>query len=75
MTNWQDSAELVTVAEASRLLGVHRQTVGNWLNHGVLPFVRLPSGQRRIRRVDVDEILTPRINVDGESRVFRTAVS
>lgn len=66
---------LLTVAETARLLGVSDYTVRRWAHDGELPYIQLPGGQRRIRRVDVDAILTPRINVDGESRVFRTAVS
>lgn len=73
--NLVQHSELLTATEVAQIFGVTPQAVSAWMRNGHLPYVQLPGGGRRVRRVDVDEILTPRINVDGESQVFRTAVS
>lgn len=40
--------------EAADYLGVGRSTLDNWRNAGYLFFAKLPSGQLRIRRADLD---------------------
>jgi excisionase family DNA binding protein len=48
---------MLTTAEVAELLGVDRHTVSRWIRLGQLRAVRLPSGQFRIRRTDVDKLL------------------
>jgi excisionase family DNA binding protein len=48
--------ELVQVRHAARELGVHENTLRRWEEAGLIRAVRLPSGVRRFRRQDVDEL-------------------
>jgi excisionase family DNA binding protein len=57
----------ISTGEVARLLGVHRTTVVDYINRGLLPARRLPTGRFRIRREDalkllraVDDDLKPR---------------
>ena len=52
--------DLIGRAEAARLLGVAPETVTHWANSGKLSYVRLPSGHRRYRLEDVQELLSQR---------------
>jgi excisionase family DNA binding protein len=52
---------VLTRAEAAQLLGVHPSTVARWAVAGLLPCVRTPSGQRRYRSQDVEELLNKRL--------------
>jgi diguanylate cyclase (GGDEF)-like protein/PAS domain S-box-containing protein/excisionase family DNA binding protein len=55
------SGELVTIAEAARLAGVHRNTVRSWCASGRLSSVRINRrGDRRIRRPDVERFVARR---------------
>jgi excisionase family DNA binding protein len=50
-------AELVGIREAARRLGVHENTIRNWVEHGRMQFVRLPvSGFRRLDARDVERL-------------------
>lgn len=40
--------ELLTVAETAKLLSTGDQSVRNWMSEGLIPYVKLPSGQYRI---------------------------
>jgi excisionase family DNA binding protein len=51
------SDDLLTTAEAARMLRVSQKTIGRWVRLGQLPAVRLPSGQLRIKRAEVDRLL------------------
>jgi len=51
------SDELLTTAQVARLLNVSQKTVARWARLGKIKAVRLPSGQLRIRRSDVDRLL------------------
>jgi len=53
---------LLTRAEAAQVLGVHPSTVTRWAAAGLLPCVRTPSGERRYRSRDVEELLNQRPN-------------
>jgi excisionase family DNA binding protein len=44
------STETITVREAARLLGVHENTVRRYVDRGLIPAERLPTGVRRIKR-------------------------
>jgi excisionase family DNA binding protein len=46
--------DLIKIREAARQLGVHENTIRNWVEQGKLQFVRLPgSGYRRVDARDV----------------------
>ena len=57
MTRRITGPPLLTRAEAARVLGVHPSTVTRWAAAGLLPCVRTPSGERRYRSHDVEELL------------------
>jgi excisionase family DNA binding protein len=48
--------ELMQVRAAARELGVHENTLRRWEEAGFIQAVRLPSGVRRFRVDDVDEL-------------------
>src|SRR6185503_17716129 len=54
----KSAAELLTLGEAARLAGVHRETVRAWTRKGALSTVR-PAGGRdlRVRRVDLERLI------------------
>jgi excisionase family DNA binding protein len=47
-------------SEAATYLGISGETLRRWADDRKIRHVRLPSGQRRYRRIDLDEVLTPR---------------
>lgn len=49
-------SDLVGVRQAAKTLGVHENTLRRWEERGLLRAVRLPSGVRRFRSEDVDEL-------------------
>lgn len=58
--------DLLTPREAARLLGVHYDSVLSYIASGALPaldFTRGRGGRAtyRIRRVDLEEFLTPKL--------------
>ena len=55
------AAELITLSEAARLAGVHRDTVRGWCDRGELPSIRHGKRQElRLRRGDLDRLLADR---------------
>jgi diguanylate cyclase (GGDEF)-like protein/excisionase family DNA binding protein len=55
------AAELITLSEAARLAGVHRDTVRAWAAKGDLKAIREPHGRRiRLRRGDLERLLEQR---------------
>jgi len=52
--------DVLTRAETAQVLGVHPSTVSRWADSGLLPHIRTPSGERRYRRGDVEELLNRR---------------
>lgn len=52
------SGNLLTTTQAAEMLGVSRDTVARWIRLGQLPAVRLPSGQYRVKREDVERVLS-----------------
>ncbi len=55
------SGELITIAEAARLAGVHRNTVRSWCATGRLSSVRINRrGDRRVRRPEVEQFVVRR---------------
>jgi excisionase family DNA binding protein len=49
-------AQLMQVRQVAQTLGVHENTVRRWEERGLLQAVRLPSGVRRFRPQDVEEL-------------------
>jgi len=47
---------LLTIAEASRELRVHQNTLRRWADTGIIPVTRLPSGYRRWSPEQIEEI-------------------
>lgn len=43
----------ITIRDSARVLGVHENTIRNWINKGLLKAQRLPSGVRRVSRSEV----------------------
>lgn len=60
-------SEWIGIREAAERLSVHENTVRNYIARGYLPAMTLPSGVRRLRAVDVAQLLpaTARTNVRG----------
>lgn len=51
---------MLTAGEVARWAKVHVTTVWRWEAEGILPAVRVGAGIVRFRRVDVEELLTPK---------------
>ena len=49
--------ELLRVGEFAAILRVNPRTVRRWLSSGLVKFVRLPSGERRIPGLELEAIL------------------
>ncbi|MGN6187370.1 MAG: MerR family transcriptional regulator [Conexibacter sp.] len=49
-------AQLMQVRQAARALGVHENTIRRWEERGLLHAVRLPSGVRRFRPEDIEQM-------------------
>ncbi len=50
---------MLTTTQAAELLNVDRATIARWIRHGQLAAIKLPSGQYRVRRSDLDRLLKP----------------
>lgn len=56
-----DPEHFLTVRDTARLLGVHENTVRNWVREGVLPDARVPGSRYlRFRARDVDHLIAQR---------------
>jgi excisionase family DNA binding protein len=49
-------AQLMQVRQAAQALGVHENTIRRWEQRGLLQAVRLPSGVRRFRSEDIEQM-------------------
>ena len=47
------SVEMIPLREAAQRLGVHENTVRNWIDRGLIIGSRLPSGTRRLPAAEV----------------------
>lgn len=54
------SQKLLTPLETADVLRVHKVTIYRWIKEGKLPFIRLPSGDVRIRETELDKWLDSR---------------
>jgi excisionase family DNA binding protein len=52
----EDPTRSLTLSQAAKALGVHPNTVRNWVNRGQVPAMRLPSGHRRFTRDQIEAI-------------------
>jgi excisionase family DNA binding protein len=59
--------ELVSTLVAAQLLQVSDETVRRWAADGLIRHIRMPSGQIRFRRSDLEAILRP-IEPNDDSR-------
>ena len=50
---------LLTSSDAATLLDVSDETIRRWAEARLIAHIRLPSGQLRFRRADIDLILQP----------------
>jgi excisionase family DNA binding protein len=53
-----DYDELLTTGQVARILNVGRQAVNKWVKKGQLKAVRTPGGHIRIRRSDIDRVVS-----------------
>lgn len=60
MTRKIVAPDVLTRGEAAWVLNVHPSTVARWAATGFLPSFRIPSGQRRYRKADVEDLLNSR---------------
>lgn len=51
------SDEWLTTRRAAELMGVSRDTIARWIRLGQLPAMRLPSGQYRVRRAEIERLM------------------
>ena len=54
--------ELVSPAEARKALGISNQTLGKYLEAGLIDGVLLPSGHRRYTRESIERITRTRVS-------------
>jgi excisionase family DNA binding protein len=74
MSSVDDEPPFLSVGETARLLGVHENTVRNWVKSGVLTTARPPGAkQHRFARDEVDRLLRERGKVTSSvGRPLRT---
>lgn len=53
----EQSDEIITMAEAARALGKSPQTVGRWIQDGLLNAVRMPTGIFHLRKSELNKFL------------------
>jgi excisionase family DNA binding protein len=46
----------IAISEAADRLGVHENTVRNWIDHGLLDGYRTPTGRRKLRLKSVERL-------------------
>lgn len=56
--------ELVRVTDSALLIGMSRRTIYNWINQGILPTSKSPSGSTLINIKDLDNTLILRMQLD-----------
>jgi putative resolvase len=56
---------LLTISEAAKRLGVHQNTLRSWADKGLISHVKLPSGYRRFRPEDIDQ-LKAEMSIEGK---------
>jgi excisionase family DNA binding protein len=51
-----DAARPLTITQAAQMLGVHQNTLRAWVDKGLVPALRLPSGHRRFTAEQIEKI-------------------
>jgi excisionase family DNA binding protein len=51
------NAATISIRQAAAELGVHENTVRNWIDRGYLRAYRLPSGHRRLPEAEVTRLM------------------
>ena len=70
-TEYNKMAEIITIQEASKLLGVHKNTIRRWENSGKIKSIRV--GKRKDRRFNKNELLREVLNLevaDGRKEAY-----
>lgn len=52
----EDQTTLLTISQAAKRLGVSPGTVRTYADKGMIPVIKLPSGHRRFRPEDVQDL-------------------
>jgi excisionase family DNA binding protein len=55
-------SEIITPGEAAKILGVSTDTVGRYLDLGIIEGHRTPGGQRRVNRDSVESVIRTRVS-------------
>lgn len=69
----------MTIRDAARALGVHENTVRNWISKDLLRAVKLPSGIRRVPETEVERVklsmipVPESLNEIGTSTIAKSA--
>lgn len=63
------SDDLLTTAEVAQMLRVSQKTISRWVRLGDLQAIRLPRGQLRIRRSEVERLLREGVEVEDREPV------
>lgn len=50
------NVDMIPLREAAQRLGVHENTVRNWIDRGVIVGLRLPTGTRRLPVAEVERL-------------------
>jgi hypothetical protein len=62
--------ELLSLPRMAQECGVTERTIRNWVAAGKLPVVVLPSGQMKVRRVDLDALMQPHVRTEADVRLL-----
>ena len=55
--------ELYKISEVTKMLRISRSTLYRWMDQGLISYIELPNGQRRITKSEVDKIFNQEKNV------------
>jgi predicted site-specific integrase-resolvase len=56
LTLAEDELKLIPISRAAAMLGVHPNTLRAWVDRGLVPATRLPSGYRRFTLAQIQAI-------------------
>jgi hypothetical protein len=56
------NTNLIGCRKAAELAGVHENTIRNWANHGLVAYIRLPSGVRRYSHRDIMALMAKTVH-------------
>lgn len=64
------SGKLLTIKQAAELLSVHEKSLWVILKREQIPVVRLGEHRRRVRKSDIDALITQGVGTDGARRTL-----